>query len=182
MKINGKKIQGANKEYVVIPRPDGDLVFVASAVLDMKEFKRLCPDPVPGKKQLPGGKIVEDFKDPEYLEALKTFQDKRWAYLFLKSYENSPGLEWETVQLSDPNTWLNFEKELEEADFTNSEIQLLTIGMTAANSLNQAKIDEAKARFLAGLILSNEQLSLTGGQNSTQNGEPANASESVPQV
>lgn len=182
MKMFGKKVEGANIEHVVIPRHTGDLVFKATAVLDMDEFKKLCPDPKPGKKMMPGGKVVDDFKDPEYLEELKQYQDKRWAYLFLKSYQDSPGLEWETVDINDPTTWLNYEKELEEAKFTASEVQLLVIGMTTANSLNQTKIDEAKARFLAGLAHSNEQLSLTGGQNITQNGEPASVSESVPQA
>lgn len=157
MKLHGKKIEGANVEYVVIPRQSGDLVFKATAVLDMSKFDELCPTPKPGKKVIQGGRVVDDFQDKDYLIELEQYGEKRWAFLILETFRHTEGLEWETVNYDDPNTWLNYEAELRNAGFTKSEITLLVTGMTNANSLNQAKIDEAKNRFLVSLTQTKEQ-------------------------
>lgn len=171
MKINGRKLSGANVEWVIIPRSDGDLVFKATAVLDASRFDTLCKEPKAPLVSKPGKKPERDFNDPEYKDELETYGRKRWAFIFLETFRYSDGLEWETVNYDDPNTWLNYESELKEAGFTNSECQLLYKGMAVANNLNQEKIEEARNRFLASLIQPVSELSLTGGQSTTQSGE-----------
>lgn len=149
MKLKGKKIQGANYEWIVIPRPDGDLVFKAQAVLDMKGFNDRVQEPKPPKVMLPGGEKKEDTDDQRYKEAVKQYADMRYAYMIIKSLEATPEFEWETVNIDDAGTWLNWSKEFQDAGFTVSEINIIQFGVAAANSLNQDKLDEARARFLA---------------------------------
>ncbi len=163
MKMNGKEISGPNIEYVVIPRHTGDLVFKAQAVLDMSEFENLVKLPKPGKKMMAGGKIVDDREDATFRSGVKDYADKRYAFIILKSLSATEGLEWSTVRLSDPETWLGWEKEMEKSGFTFNEINLIQVGVASANGLSQEKLDEARARFLASLALAepSEQLSLT---------------------
>jgi len=151
MKINGKKIEGANYEYIVFPRPTGDIAFKAQAVLDMQPFHDMVPSPKPGKKMVPGGKILEDYDDATYKGAVAQFAEKRYAYIVLKSLEATPGLEWETVQLTDPSTWMNWETETKGAGLSSNEVNQLQLGIATANSLNQDKLDEARNRFLVSL-------------------------------
>jgi hypothetical protein len=151
MKLKGKKIQGANYEYIVIPRADGDLVFKAEAILDMEPFEQLCPMPKPGKVMLPGGETKEDFNGADYKKAIADRAEKRYSYIIIKSLQASTDLEWETVDFNNPETWGNWITELKESGFTTNEINLIQFGVATANNLSQDKIDEARNRFLASL-------------------------------
>lgn len=151
MKLKGKKVEGANYEYIVIPRPDGDLVFKAQAVLDMKPFREMCPEPKPPTVMLPGGVKKEDFDDKNFKGAVKQFAEKRYAYIVLKSLECTPELEWETVNINKPETWLNWEQEIKDAGFSVQEVIAIQTGIATANALNQDKLDEARNRFLLSL-------------------------------
>ncbi len=153
MKLNGKVVTGVNYEYIVIPRPDGDLVFKAEAVLDMKPFHDMCPVPKPAKIMLPGGEQKEDMNDATYKAAVSQYSEKRYAFIVISSLKATPTLEWETVQYTDPSTWLNWSEEMKAAKFTTNEINLIQLGVATANSLNQEKLDEARARFLVSLAV-----------------------------
>jgi len=157
MKLKGKKIAGANYEWIIIPRPDGDLVFKAQAVLDMKPFTDTVQEPKPPKVLLPGGERREEYNDTRYKEAIKQYQEMRYAYMILKSLEVTPELEWETVDINKPETWLNWQTELKASGFNSTEINIIQYGVASANCLNQDKLDEARNRFL----LSMEQESLS---------------------
>jgi hypothetical protein len=157
MKINGRKIHGANVEYVVLPRPDGDLVFKATAILDKDTFHKLCPDPEPPKKMLPGGKTVDDYSDSDYLESVAVKKKRSWSFTFLETYKYTEGLEWETVDLNSPDTWDNFEKELRDSGITEGELARLYNAMLSVNGLDQEKLDEARDRFLRTLSQAQEK-------------------------
>lgn len=158
MKMHGKTIEGLNIAYAVIPRHTGDLVFKCQAVLDMTEFEELVKMPKPGKKMLPGGKQVDDREDAGFRSGVKDYTDKRYAFIILKSLSATEGLEWDTVRLSDPATWLGWEKEMEKAGFSFNEINIVQVAVAEANSLNQEKLDEARARFLASLALAEQPM------------------------
>lgn len=151
MKLNGKKIEGSNYEYIVIPRPTGDLVFKAQAVLDMSLFHELCPLPKPGTILLPGGIKKEDLDDQRYKDALALHGERRYAFMVIQSLAATPELEWCTVKLSDPATWTGWDKEMKDAGFSTNEINHIQMGVATANCLNQEKLDEARLRFLASL-------------------------------
>jgi len=149
MKINGKKVSGANETYIIIPRAMGeDIVFKAKAVSDMVPFETMCPPPEPPKKMLPGGKTVPNLNDKAYLMSVSAHSAKRLAWMVLTSLQATEGLEWETVDLSDHTTWNNFQSELTNDGFSNVEINRIVGECIIVNSLNEDKIEEARTRFL----------------------------------
>ena len=161
MKIKGQKIEGPNEAIVVIPRAKGDLVFKMQAVLNTTEFETLCPEPTPPTITRVGeSKGSPDFRDKKYLAEFKVFSTRRFEYLILKSLEGTSELEWETVDMLDPTTWGNYQSELKAAGFTEIEIGRIVGGVLEANSLDDAKIEEARKRFLASQ-LGAEKLSST---------------------
>lgn len=182
MKIAGEKLSGPNVETIVIPRGDGrnPVIFKAQAVLNYEQFDRLCPTPTPPIKMLRGGEKQEDLNDPAYKQRMVEYATKKMAWITLKSLEATEGLEWERVDLGNPNTWGNYEKELEESGFSPVEIGRIRTGVFIANCLDDSKIEEARQSFLAGLLKPAEvQLSQKVEPNGTPSGEPANVSESV---
>lgn len=149
MKIGGRQIKGPNVELIIIPRSEGgDIIFKAQAVLNDEEFKKLCPLPEPKKVMGKGGALIPDPDDKGYRVALQEHAALRTAWMILKSLEATPELEWETVKMDDPNSWSNYEKELRDSGFSDAEMNRVVIGVMNANALNDAKIEEARARFL----------------------------------
>jgi hypothetical protein len=149
MKIQGKKIEGPNVEIIPIPRAMGkDIVFMAKAVLDMEPFELMCPAPTPPKKIVAGGQEIPNLEDKGYLDAVQSLSVKRLAWIVLTSLTATEGLEWETVDLSDHNTWENFRKEMKDSGFSDVEINRVVGGCISVNSLNDDKIEAARERFL----------------------------------
>lgn len=148
MKIQGKKIEGANEMFTVIPRASSaDIVFKSRAVLNMEPFEKVCPPPEPPKRMLPGGKEVSNMKDAGYLQQVSNYAVQRLSWIVLTSLEATEGLEWEKVDLNDPSTWNNFRPELTEAGFSDVEINRIVGDCISVNALNEDKIEEARERF-----------------------------------
>jgi hypothetical protein len=150
MKINGKKIEGANLVTVVIPRGDNEKhVFKAQAVLKMDEFDAIMKPPVPPIITKPGGEKFNDTTDVNYQKNLDLYASGRTNFLILKSLEATEGLEWETIDMKDPTTWDRYFTELTDAGFSDREISIIINGVMEANALNEGKIKEARDSFLA---------------------------------
>ena len=115
MKLNGKKIEGPNVEVVVIPRRTGNLVFKAQSVLDYDVFDAVCTTPKPREIIKPGGERTLAFNEQAYLDAMNKWASKKTDWMVLKSLEATEGLEWETVNMDDPDTWNNYQEELKAA-------------------------------------------------------------------
>jgi len=154
MKMHGKKIEGPNVETVVIPRsdPSPDLVFKAAAVLDYDEFEAILPAPEPPIIVRPGGEQTKNIDDPKYLEKVSSYGDKRTHWMILTSLKATDGLEFETVKMSDPETWINYREEMKAAGLSPFEVSKVIGAVIDACGLNQVKIDEATKRFLAGQV------------------------------
>lgn len=178
MKLHGKKVEGPNVEVVVIPRGNGeDVVFHCTAVLDMSGFEKLCPTPLPPERIMPGGKREAHTEDVGYMRQMQEFGEKRISYLILQSLKATEGLEWETVNEEDHNSWKNIEGELKASGFSHVEIQRIVNGVFAANCLNEARVEEARKNFLRGTAARrSESFGLATELNSTPSGTPANAS------
>lgn len=146
MKIKGKTISGPSNETVIIPRADGDIVFTAQAVLNFDEFEAICPEPLPPTLKYPDGRMSQDFNDKEYIKSVKDFSGKRFDWLVLKSLSATEGLEWTTVDMSNPDTYKNYTKELHQS-FTHLEVNRILTCVNEANGLNEAKYQEARDRF-----------------------------------
>jgi hypothetical protein len=150
MKIQGKTINGPNVEYVIIPRGEDDqIVFHAQGVLGMEDFYNLVPEPVAPKIWHGDGQITSDYKDEKYKMKLVEFGLRRSQYIILKSLSATPGLEWDTVDLNNPETWGNLDKELKDSGFSDFEINRIKNGCYNANGLNEERMEEARKRFLA---------------------------------
>ncbi len=177
MKIKGKKLFGPRVEVLVIPRQEGDLVFRAQSVLDYEPFKKLHPLPQPPERILPGGIRSVNTESPKYEAAMDVWATAKWNWMMIKSLEATEGLEWETITMDDLSTYENYKKEMMEAGLSPSEIAMIQNLVTDACGLNQAKIEQATKRFLAGLGLEHEgKSSPSSEQSSTPSGEPASVS------
>jgi hypothetical protein len=150
MKLKGKKLEGPQEAVIVLPRQScDDLVFKFAAVLDSDDFDKLCPIPKPKEKLMPGGGRTLDVESQEYKDALDKWSMQKTHYMYLKSIEATEDLEWETVDMSDPDTWENYNQELIESGLTESERLHLLQTYSQVQGLDQSKIDAATKSFLA---------------------------------
>jgi hypothetical protein len=115
----------------------------------------LCPAPKAPEKLYPGGVRKEDTENPEYKKMLDDWATKRTHWTVLKSLENCPDLEWETVDMEKPSTWDKYQEEMKEAGFTEIEMYRVLQGVMRANSLDDDMLKEAKKAFLADQSLKN---------------------------
>ena len=176
MKLNGKILEGPNEVVIIIPRGnDDDIILTAGAVLSYDDFDAIVKEPVPPTIMHKGETVSRPLlTDPEYLKKQNEYHTLRLSWLMLKSLSATKGLEWDTIDLSDPSTWNDYEKELRSAGFSSIEVGRIIKGCMEANSLDQTKIDEARNRFLAvqrqALVDSTSQM---GEPKSTPSGVPA---------
>lgn len=155
MKINGRIVKGPNYELVVIPRGNGDdnIVMKAMAVLSMDEFDKLCPTPTPPAKIKAGGEKEFNFQDKNYQLTMVRHGKQRLAWTIIESLRlGDNGIEWDKVKVDDCNTWENWETDFRDAGFSNVEVQRVMAGVFAANCLNEAMIESARATFLRGTV------------------------------
>lgn len=152
MILGGKK-PAHNVKTLVLPRDSGDnLVFKAGAVATMDEFEKLCPVPIAPLKVLKGGQKVADLDDKGYQLALQQQVDKRWDYIILKSLQATPDLQWETVDMQNPDTWQNWKREAADSGLSVFEINKIIACVVEANSLNEQTLEEARNTFLANQV------------------------------
>lgn len=152
MKIAGKKLSEASKVNIVLPRTDGDIVLIAKGITSYKEFMDICPIPKPPVIKTPKGETKLDITDEAYVELRNKWAEKKTAWMIIKSLEDTPGLEWETVKSDDPDTYLNYLEELQNSGFTEAELNRIMDKILLANGINAEMIEEAEKRFLAGQV------------------------------
>lgn len=176
MKLAGKKIKGRNRVIIPIPRPDGNLIFIAEAVPGYEVFEKMVKEPKAPAKQKPDKSMVYDYNDTGYIIQLGVYNKRRIAWLILESLKSTPDLEWETVNMNDPATWENWEKELKAADLNQFEVNRILNGVFEANCLNEGLVQAARESFLHGM---EEEQRKSSGQSSepgnTPSGEPVSA-------
>ena len=69
--------------------------------------------------------------------------------MFIKSLLATDGLQFDTVDMSQPMTWANWQKEL-SAVLSTGELSAVIDIILEANGLNDKKIEAATKSFLAG--------------------------------
>jgi len=146
------------------------------AVLDMSGFDDNYPRPDAPTVKLANGKKFQDTEDKKYKEALSDYAELRFCYMILKSLEATPGLEWDTVDMSKPETWANYQKDLKAAGFNINEINRILQEVFDVNALNDDKLKEAKDRFTRSQALQAEsevQYSQKDELGNTESGELA---------
>lgn len=174
MKVRGKELQGPKPRIIAIPRDqtfepilkDGkaqvgednlplmqpvcnDVIFQARVVQEIDDFDTILPPPQPKTVTKPSGETSKNFDDPEYIRQLNEWSVKRTHWVVLKALTATEGLEWDTVDMNDPDTWGNYVNDLKEAGFNAAEVARVVNGALSTNSIDEAKMEEARARFLA---------------------------------
>lgn len=178
MKFNGKSFKSVSEETIVFPRLEGNVVFKARAVLDYSAFETVCPAPKPVEVIGKGGVRFLSTETKEYKEKESQYSRRRLAWTIIESLKATPGLEWETVDPNNPETWENYRTELAQAGFTIYEIGRLDNIAIEVCGLSQNKIDEALKSFLAGQAVTvNLESSPNTEQNFTQSGGAVNDGE-----
>jgi hypothetical protein len=175
MKIHGIKIEGPASKTIVFPRATGNIVFVLQAILNSDEFDSVLSPPKPPVGVLASGQKQIHTDDPTYKKALDKWGTAKHHWMFLKSIGATPGLEWETIDPKDPDTWTNYETELTSAGLTEPERLRIMQAYIEVQGLDDKKIEEATNSFLAGLQDSKaNELSLNTDQKDTPSGDPVN--------
>lgn len=147
MRINGQVVEGMNEDVLVLPRAKGNIVFQAVAIHDYDEFEKMVPVPVPPKVLTKNGSVA-DPEDEGYQSQIVNYGLQRLAYMAINSLAPS-NIEWTKVVLNKPNTWANWTEELAAVLSVAEQKELLNF-ILAVNTLDQRKIEEARANFLAG--------------------------------
>lgn len=147
MKVGGVAVTKC-EEILVLPRISGDLVFKAVAVASMDPFNDVCPKPTPPMRLKKGG-VREPHMSEDFLKQVENWGERRYAYICVKSLEPS-NIEWDNVDIKNPQTWTGWDKELQEAGLSDVELQRVQALVLDANSLNEAKLKEARESFLRG--------------------------------
>lgn len=168
MKYKGRQLTGPKTEILVFPRPatyepevdaggkptgkqveiNNDIVFKLAAVLDMDEFDTILPPPQPPEVVRPGNLRSRNTEDPSFKASVSEWQAKRIDWMVLRTMAPTADLEWETVKMEDPDTWQNFRTELTESGFNRVEVIHLINKALQINSIDEARMEEARARFL----------------------------------
>lgn len=148
MKLFGKKPK-PSEDVVVFPRSGQDpIVFQLKSVQNTEEFETICPRPTPGMIMKPGGEKEEDVSNPTFQNQLKDWNRKATFWMFLWCIKETPGLEWEKVKYTDPETWQFYREELGEI-LLKAEVSYLENKVWDILGVNEEKLEEAKKRFLA---------------------------------
>jgi len=165
MKIGGREIKGKNRVTVVFPREGGeDIAFIAEAVSDFSRINEFINMPEPPVIQKPGGVVEKNFNDSGYKAQIDSYNITRMAWIVLESLKPSK-IEWDTVDMDNPSTWTNYTKDLEQAGFSDIEINLIGNAVLEANALDEEKLEAARKVFLHGQV---EAEKSTSGQRTPQ--------------
>jgi len=157
MKIAGQEIKGPCVETLVLSRESGPLAIKAQGLPDFDEFDALCPEPkAPGKLTKNGWE--PNLKDENYRSVLNIYNEKKLAYIVVRSLEASE-IEWDTVDINNPKTWVNYRTDLKNAGFSEIEVGRIVQTVLQANALDETKLEKAREVFLAGQRLEAEKSS-----------------------
>lgn len=150
MKIKGVTLEAPNIKVIPIVRDSGNIYLKAAALESFDEFEKIVPLPEPPMRQYPGKPPVPNFESPEFKKALAGRQKAMVDYMVIKSLLATDGLEWDTVDLANPDTWGNYVAELMASGFSAFEVTRIIQAVHAANSLDEDAIEKARESFLAG--------------------------------
>jgi len=171
MRIGGVEVTSC-KEVLVLPRPnEKNNIPITAIAVDMTGFEDLYPKPEMPRRIVKGG--VEDNPDStSYISSMDSWKNRRFAYMAIQSLAPS-NIEWETVDLDKPSTWLNWTKDLEKGGLSTVEVQRVMGCILTANSLNENRLEEARKSFVRGQ-------EILEAQSTGQNSEPENTPSSQP--
>lgn len=137
------------EELLVLPRGDKEIVFRATGVPDYAEFNALCPEPKAPGKLVAGSGWEPNKDDPDYKSLVDLHNSKRTAWMVINSLIPSK-IEWDTVVVGKPSTWVNWEADMKAAGLSQVECNRVIQLVFQANCLDEDKLKKAREVFLAG--------------------------------
>lgn len=160
------------EEFLVLPRGEEQIVFRARGVPNYDEFNALCPEPKAPVINRAGQGWVPNTDEPGYKDMMKTYAQKKMAWMVIKSLEPSD-IEWEKVSLDDPSTWIGWDQEFIANGFTMVECNRIQHLAFEANCLDEDKLEKARESFLRGQEpVPSEYSGQSTAPESTPPGEP----------
>ena len=161
MKISGIDPKSlCNEVILVLPRVEQSLVFKARGLKNYDDFDSLCPPPKPPGKMTRDG-WVPDEKDSTFQTMQGEWSKRRLAYIVINSLLD---IEWDNVTISDPSTWLGWEKELLDSNLSQVEVNRVLGLVLEANALDESKLTKARELFIAGRLQMLESSGLQAAQ------------------
>lgn len=145
----GKRTKAKLRATIAFPRPgEAPLAFAAVPLDSQEEFEALCKRPEPPIIKRPGQPDIANSADPAYLDQALAYSVHFEDYLVLKCLQGADEpLVFETVVLTNPQTWANWTTEAEEFGLVKSEIIQLRRLVLQANALDTDLIEEATKSF-----------------------------------
>lgn len=170
MIISGYEMDGQQHEAVMpIPHRGQLIPFRAVAIDDFDEFNKLCPVPTPPGRLTKNG-YEKNVDDPSYQEMISQYSSRKVAWMVVTSLKD---IKWDTVKAESPSTWMNYDKDLKKAGFSEVVINRIVAHVMDVNALDEAKLEAARTSFALGqAAVQGDSSSLTIEQPSTPSGEP----------
>lgn len=181
--IGTQMAPGPKKKTLFLPR-EPVITFEFIAVNNTEVFDAICPKPKPGRIWKVGEGNVSNTNDTAYLQKMDQYATNKGNWMFLMSIAPS-NISWETIDMNNPSTWDNWQKELENAGFSEAERNIIYTSFIECNMITDNMLTEARNRFLAeqeAMKMLENLTSLHTEPETTSSGEPANASESSRQT
>jgi hypothetical protein len=152
MKINGKPLLGPRVVKLHLFIEEGQAVELKFRCLTAQDdFEKIMPRPKPPELVKPGGERLVDVEDATFKAALLSWATHKIDWEFLQSISATDGLEWESVNMSEPSTWGKWREDLEKY-FGTGELNKIFQKYMEANMLTEDVMDEARKSFLASQV------------------------------
>jgi hypothetical protein len=149
MKINGLTVTKPEPKVLVIPLGDQKYVLHAQYVENTKEFDEFYPEPLAPEEIKADGTRFRDFNDKTYREKIDKRIRAKYDWFYIKSLEATEGLEWDTVDMTNPETFNNWRKDLLDAGMPVTFMARIIDMVNEVNGFDVSKLDEATESFLA---------------------------------
>ena len=175
MRLRGKELTPPAPVSVSFFRGAEEITFVAKAVLNFDRFNALCPVPrAPVTTFVSTGKKVRNTEDHKYNQRISDYIDQKTAWIIIESLSATEGLEWDTVKIDEPDTWMNFEKDLTSFLGENEYERLIEAVKESNNPTAKSReaLDSFTRSQVGAQVMPSSQ---KDGQESIPSGELANA-------
>jgi hypothetical protein len=134
-----------NVQTIVIPRDPEPIVLTAQAVLDYESLRQAVPSAHSADRDARGGVKTADTQGRPLPARPRQLRPSAVAWIVLESLRlGTPELEFDKVDMGNPNTWDKYLDELKDSGFSWAEIEFIIDGCMTANALNEDKLEEAR--------------------------------------
>lgn len=150
MKVNGVALTSMRLVELYLPIAGGGAVeFKFRPLRSDEDFETVCPKPVPPIKIGKGNVKHANIEDPHFKAAVNDWVTKKLDWEFLTSISATEGLEWETVNLAEPDSWKNWRDDAAKV-FGKAELNKLFEAFINAQYLTEELMEKARDAFLTG--------------------------------